>query len=166
MCFLRYEKTRMSSCMCPSLGISRCEDSIDASTLILTLPNSTIHLKTPIKEWKYAASSSPISGVMSVLGRYPLVIRVTDLAARPSPIFLRYSVTLLTAASTYFFELKAQHFWPFSSSTSRSLPPRYWVGGPIEDYFKLRYSPISIRSTFSPRLLMTRHSSVYNNMYS
>ena len=152
--------------MCPSLGIARCEASIDASTLISTLPNSTIHLKTPIKEWKYVASSSPSSGVMSISGRYPLVIGVTALAARPSPPFFRYYVTFLTAASTYCFEPKAQHFWPSSISTSRSLPPRYWVGGPIEDYFKLEYLPISVRSTFSPRSLMTRQSLVYNNTYS
>ena len=43
----RYVNTWQSACMCPSLGNIKCEDSIDTSTLMSTLPSSTIHLSTP-----------------------------------------------------------------------------------------------------------------------
>ena len=52
MCFLRYAKIWMSSSRCPSLGIARCEDNIKASILMYTLPNSTIHLNTPMSEFQ------------------------------------------------------------------------------------------------------------------
>ena len=44
-------KVVMAACRCPSLGIATCDANLDTSTMMSTLPSSTIQCDAPIIDW-------------------------------------------------------------------------------------------------------------------
>ena len=122
--FFRYEKIWYNCWRWPSRGIATYEDIIETSQYISILPISTIHLKTPNKDWQYVTSSSNSSPETSHSGWYPFVKSEFVPELKISLFVLRWFSTFWIASCIYWLELIAQTTTSFGNWAFDILAPK------------------------------------------